>query len=100
MDDQPFADPAPDESLLAGAWLPTDAGPAPDVVEQRIRWLIADRFECIACTNDGWSWLFRDPRDGRLWELTFPAGMVLHSGPRRLSVIDAATASDRYPPAG
>lgn len=97
MRDAPFEDLAPGESMLRGRWLSTAAGPVPDAVEQRIRWLVAHRLDPLGSATDGWDWLFRDRVDGRLWELTFPEGMLLHSGPRLLRVIDAATSSAKYP---
>jgi hypothetical protein len=69
---------------------------APDVVESRIRWLVANRLAPLGSAAGGWDWLFRDPRDGRLWELTFPLGSLHGPGPRRLAVIDPRRAEEKY----
>ena len=44
----------------------------------------------------GWEILFRDPVDGRLWELTFPKGDMHGGGPRRLSYISNEEANKKY----
>jgi hypothetical protein len=108
MTEPPFHDLGPDESVLAGRWDGDDdtrddthsphADPEMnlDVVEARIRWLVAHRLVALGSASDGWDWLFRDPADGRLWELTFPYGSLHGSGPRRLAVIDGAAATRKY----
>ncbi|MDB4899207.1 MAG: hypothetical protein JWN53_1015 [Gemmatimonadetes bacterium] len=68
----------------------------PDAVETRIRCLVAHRLETLGSTDAGWTWLFRDPRDGRLWELTFPSGSLHAPGPRRLAVVQRETAEEKY----
>ena len=67
-----------------------------DPVDARILWLARERLERIASTNAGWDTLFRDPRDGRLWELTFPQGNLFGGGPRRLAVIPELDAREKY----
>lgn len=67
-----------------------------DPVDARILWLARERLERAAGTNGGWDTLFRDPRDGRLWELTFPQGNLFAGGPRRLAVIAEADARAKY----
>jgi hypothetical protein len=67
-----------------------------DAADERIRWLAINRLEALGTTSAGWDWLFRDPRDGRLWELTFPEGSLHGSGPRRLRSISAEEALARY----
>ena len=51
----------------------------------------------LGTAGDGWECVFRDPRDDRLWELTYPESSVHGSGPRRLSVISADAARSKYP---
>jgi hypothetical protein len=87
---------APAEVLLQGT-LSHDVTGRPDVHELRIRWLVADCLEPLGTTANGWDWLFRDPRDGRWWEQTFPLGSLHGSGPRRLAVIDRTAALAKYP---
>jgi hypothetical protein len=67
-----------------------------DAVERRIQWLAANRLERIASDTSGWDTLYRDPQDGRLWQLTFPNSDFHGGGPRRLTVIDRVSASLKY----
>jgi hypothetical protein len=77
-----FHDLAPDEHLLVGAWVEHDARTTHDDVDRRIFWLVDQ--------------LYRDPRDGRFWELTFPQGSLHGGGPRRLEWVDASVAREKY----
>ena len=90
------ADLAPTEHELAGQWIETDDGPRGDEIEQRIAWLVSHRLDAMDRSADGWDWLFRDPRDGRLWELTFPLGSLHGRGPRLLRHVSAAEAAAKY----
>lgn len=90
-----YADLRPDELLLDGAW--TDGpGSADDQVDQRIFWLVSRRLTLVGVIESGWRQLYRDPRDGRLWELTFPRGSLHGGGPRRLECVAALVAGKRY----
>lgn len=85
------------ESELRGEWVRhPDGRVAGDVVDERIRWLTIHQLEALGTTSDGWDWLFRDPDDGRLWELTFPQGSLHGSGPRLLRTVPAEEALARY----
>jgi hypothetical protein len=65
-------------------------------VGARIRWLVAERLESLGHSADGWEWLFRDSRDGRLWELTFPYGSLHGGGPGRLAVVPREVMAVKY----
>ena len=45
---------------------------------------------------DTWQLLYRDPKDGRLWEQTSPQGEMHGGGPPRLAVISEEEARKRY----
>lgn len=97
MSDEPYPDLAPGETELHGQWIARPDGRTEgDPVDERIRWLTINRLVALGTTSDGWDWLFRDPRDGRLWELTFPQGSLHGSGPRRLAVVEPQLALARY----
>lgn len=86
-----------DEVRLEGAWdVAPDGASRPDPVWRRIRWLAAHALERIASRERGWAVLYRDPADGRLWELTFPSGTLLDGGPPRLKTISPADARRWY----
>ena len=91
-----FQDLAPDEHLLVGAWVEHETRTTHDQVDGRILWLVTRRLVACGHAGDGWDQLYRDPRDGRFWELTFPHGSVLSGGPRRLEWVDARVARDKY----
>lgn len=82
-----------DEVLLEGA---LDDESRPNAVWRRIRWLAANALERVATGEGGWAVLYRDPADGRLWELTFPLGTLLDGGPPRLETIVPEDARRRY----
>lgn len=86
-----------DEGRLEGAWESApDGARRPDPVWRRIRWLAANALERVATREGGWGVLYRDPADGRLWELTFPQGTLLDGGPPRLETISPEDARRRY----
>jgi immunity protein 27 of polymorphic toxin system len=59
-----------------------------DPSNRRIDWLTQDYFSKLADSADGWRTLYRDPHDGRLWELSYPDGELHGGGPPRLAVVD------------
>jgi hypothetical protein len=91
-----FEELQPAETRLDGRWIGEGSSAVGDAVEQRIRWLAAERLVALGSASGGWDWLFRDPRDGRLWELTFPQGSLHGSGPRRLAVVASDAAAEKY----
>ena len=62
----------------------------------RIEWLTKHYFERVADSADGWDTLYRDPEDGRLWELTYPESQLQGGGSPRLSVVSHQEAIRRY----
>ncbi len=86
----------PTETDLVGQWLDTGNRIDGDAVADRIEWLIAERLQRLAGANDGWDSLYRDPADGRLWELTYPHGELHAGGPPRLTVITPPDAVAKY----
>jgi hypothetical protein len=91
-----FDDLSPEEEQLTGQWIETPGGPQGDAVEQRIFWLVTERLAALGSSDGGWDWLFRDPRDGRLWELTHPQGSLHGRGPRQLTLVTPQAAATKY----
>jgi Immunity protein 27 len=87
---------SPDETDLVGAWLEVGGGIVGDVNCDRIRWLVQERLEPLATNASGWDKLLRDPRDGRLWELTYPQSNLHGGGPPRLALIAQENAKRKY----
>ena len=92
-----FADLGPHEQELSAASGQEASGRFTDPVDERIMWLVSRCLTPIAIAEGGWVQLYRDPRDGRYWELTFPQGSLHGGGPRRLTLMSAAQARERYP---
>jgi Immunity protein 27 len=86
----------PHETELLGQRLDVGSRIVGDAVEDRIAWLIGEALERVAVAERNWAALYRDPRDGRLWELTYPWGEMHGGGPRRLRLITPAEARAKY----
>jgi Immunity protein 27 len=86
------------ECDLRGDWLVRkDGSVVADTTEQRIEWLTKQKLHRIAKHSSGWETLYRDPTDGRLWELTYPQSEMHGGGPRRLHVLSRDEATAKYP---
>ncbi len=66
-----FADLAPEEDFLTGAFELKHGKVLADTTQSRIDWLISDRLDLIATSADGWTSYYRDPADNRIWQLGF-----------------------------
>jgi hypothetical protein len=88
----------PSDTDLIGRWLETNGRVVADPVEQRIGDLVAHYLEKVAvCPQSGsWETLYRDPADGRFWELTYPCGEMHGGGPRRLTSLSADAVAEKY----
>jgi hypothetical protein len=93
----PMAELAPEEVDLRGDWLAQkNRSVVADATEQRIEWLTTQKLERLASDSSGWDTLYRDPRDGRLWEPTYPQGEMQGGGPHRLHVLSRDEAAAKY----
>jgi len=88
----------PDEVDLVGRWEVVDGRVVSDVVCRRIEHLTTASLVRLAFSREygAWETLFRDPRDGRLWERTYPKGGMHGGGPPRLLVIAEPEARAKY----
>jgi hypothetical protein len=86
----------PDEIVLTGNWLVEGGSVTADDVCRRIEWLIESRLEHLAADSSGWDTLYRDPRDGRLWEHTYSQGEMHGGGPPQLKVVSPENAAAKY----
>ncbi|PSQ82866.1 MAG: hypothetical protein BRD44_06480 [Bacteroidetes bacterium QS_7_67_15] len=57
---------------------------------------LTERFERLGASDGGWSILYRDPADERLWELTYPQGHLHGGGPPLLRVVSEEEAAEKY----
>jgi len=67
-----------------------------DDVARRITRLVESHLLELATSPSGWETLFRDPADGRLWELTWPQSTLPGGGPPRLTHVTAEAARLKY----
>ena len=92
-----MAELAPEEVDLHGDWVvEKNRSVVADATEQRIEWLTSQKLDRIASDSSGWGILYREPRDGRLWELTYPRGEMHGGGPRHLHVLSRDEAAAKY----
>ncbi|HEY0968595.1 MAG TPA: Imm27 family immunity protein [Opitutaceae bacterium] len=87
--------PLPDEVAIEGRWVFVKGKMVADEAALRIEVLTASYLEFVAAV-DGWQKVYRDPKDGRLWEQTYPQGEMHGGGPPRLAVISSEEARRRY----
>jgi hypothetical protein len=86
----------PDETSLSGQWALAGDQIVPDEVAKRIQFLIKDHLVQLATDPTGWDVLYRDPADGRFWELSYPSSELHGGGPPQLTLIDSSKACDKY----
>jgi hypothetical protein len=88
----------PEETDLIGQWVKKEASVVADPVEVRINQLIAHKLQKLAVSPEsgGWEILYRDPDDGRYWELTYPHSEMHGGGPKRLTNLPAIAAITKY----
>ncbi len=86
----------PDETLLEGRWRSESGRVEADGTAQRIAQLVRNHLDRLATSQDGWSALFKDREDGRLWELTYPNSGMHGGGPPRLEHVSRRAAESRY----
>jgi hypothetical protein len=87
----------PDEHDLVGQSLDIGGRIEGDAVTDRIRALVHEHLVRLASSADGWDTLYRDPGDGRLWELTYPHSEWHGGGPPRLRQLEAPETRRKYP---
>ncbi len=78
---------APGETILAGQWILRDNALVADEVSTRVNWLIANYLLRISCSADGWTVFYKDPKDERLWELSYPQSAMHGGGPPTLRCV-------------
>ena len=90
----------PDDIDLVGGWVLADGVVHGDSTCERIKRVIANELRELARAEGGWSTLYEDLEDGRLWELTYPQSEMHGGGPPRLTWISRETAEAKYGLAG
>jgi immunity protein 27 of polymorphic toxin system len=87
---------AANETSLFGAWKEKRDRIVADPTCERIEWLVGNHLVQLGADASGWDELYRDPDDGRLWELTWPQSEVHGGGPPRLTCVATEMARAKY----
>lgn len=85
-----------DEIEVIGSWVIINGRMTEDETCHRISSLIKTELQYVTTTKDGWEKLYRDPRDNRLWELTYPQSETQGGGPQALRLISPEKAQEKY----
>ena len=85
-----------DENVLVGAWVTRGSTVVADDACRRIETLVVAHLVQVARSPDGWSTLYRDPNDNRLWQHTYPNSHLHGGGPPALHCISPEQATDTY----
>ncbi|HVR55687.1 MAG TPA: Imm27 family immunity protein [Pseudolabrys sp.] len=92
----------PDETELTGNWiLPLGQLSGQLIADEtckRIDELVKSSLEKIAVSKEcgAWETLYRDPKDGRYWEKTYPQSEMHGGGPPKLQVLSPEQAKAKY----
>lgn len=84
------------ETVLTGRWLVQGGRTVADDVCKRIVALTKSHLQEVRRDASGWNTLYRDPSDGRYWELTYPQGELHGGGPPELRCLAADQAEQKY----
>lgn len=86
----------PEENDLIGKWKLGGNTLERDSTARRIDRLIKEQLGQLGTDRTGWDVLYKDPGDGRLWELTYPESDSEGGGPPRLTQLDRDSARNKY----
>jgi hypothetical protein len=84
------------ETLLVGKCDSREGRVVGDNTCVRIDELVRTHLKALGRDTTGWDALFRDPEDGRLWELTYPQSELHGGGPPQLRCLLVDEARAKY----
>lgn len=87
---------SPIETEIRGAWITSGGQVAPDAACRRIEQLVSRYLVKLGRDASGWDTLFRDPADGRYWELVYPRSEMHGGGPPTLRRVDEDALRTKY----
>jgi len=86
----------PHETEIQGQWKLVGLNVESDASARRIEALINGYLKPVAQDETGWSTLYVDPADQRLWELTYPQSDSHGGGPPMLRCLSPQEAQEKY----
>jgi hypothetical protein len=84
-----------EETKIIGSWVFENGKLMADASAKRIDQLITNELKKVAPTEDGWSVLYLDEHDGRLWELSYPESGSHGGGAPCLVAVSEKSKMDR-----
>jgi hypothetical protein len=84
------------ETEIIGKWISVNGSVIADACCQRIIELTDKHLIEMGRDESGWDALFRDPSDGRLWELIYPHSEMQGGGPPQLRLLSEHAAAAKY----
>ena len=84
------------EASIIGGWLNDGRNVKADPTARRIDDLTNGYLVEVGRSTDGWSVLYKDPDDGRYWELTYPESASHGGGAPMLATVTVDEAKARY----
>lgn len=87
---------AANETRLTGKWLLSEGRMVEDETCKRITKLVNEYLVKLGDDPSGWETLYRDPNDGRFWELTYPQSEMHGGGPPELRYLSQDEAAQKY----
>lgn len=86
----------PNERKLVGVWQTIGNQVVGDDICDRIEQLTENYLEQVAADSSGWDILYKDPGDGRYWELIYPQSHLHGGGPPTLECISESLIREKY----
>ena len=86
----------PSETKIIGGYTLTAGEYIPDEAYRRIDYLCKNYLIFIKTDWSGWEWLYKDPSDGRFWEMIRPQGAYHGGGPPQLQWLPEDEAKTKY----
>jgi Immunity protein 27 len=86
----------PGEVRLDGKWEFVGGKMRADPVTERIELLTTKYLTKVSMDASGWETLYRDPQDGRYWELTYPQSHMHGGGPPSLVLVEKDQVKSKY----
>lgn len=86
----------PDETEIRGSWTQSGKELVADDTCRRVDQLVSTYLERVGHDASGWDTLYRDPADGRYWELIYPQSELHGGGPPTLRKVSPDEARSKY----